>query len=225
MARRYDPEAYHLRSNWLVRWIERRRVRAILHFLKATQGNEVLEIGCGAGNVLEQVGAAQLYGLDLSPYLLAKSQRRLAGRQAKLIQANAEKLPFVKDYFHHLMCTEVLEHVRDPRQVIAEIARVAAPGAVIVISVPNEAWIDSVKRVIRALGLSWLFLKGYGENAYSSPNDMTDAWHLHRFDLGLLHDVTANIIRVRHVRAIPFALLPLRYVVACELVAPFKPES
>jgi ubiquinone/menaquinone biosynthesis C-methylase UbiE len=218
MARRYDPESYHLRSNWLIRWIERRRVRAILDLLDGADGHDVLEVGCGAGNVLERVTAAELYGLDLSPYLLAKAQRRLWSRQAKLIQANAETLPFRSGRFKRLICTEVLEHVRDPRRVIAEIARIAAPGSVIVISVPNEGWIDSVKKMIRGLGLGHLLLKGQGENAYSSPDEMTDAWHLHRFNLALLYQVSGNILRVQTIRRIPFVFLPLRYVVAFELI-------
>jgi ubiquinone/menaquinone biosynthesis C-methylase UbiE len=225
MAHKYDPEAYHLRSNRLIRWIERRRVKAILHFLAASSSDTVLEVGCGAGNVLEQVRSRSLFGLDLSPFLLAKSQQRLAAKKAKLIQANAEKLPFVNGCFSRLICTEVLEHVRNPRQVICEMVRVASANAIVVISVPNEVWIDRVKGVIRNLGLKRLLLKGRGENAYDSPDEMLDAWHLHRFDLSLLRRIAAGTLHIRHIRAIPFTFLPLRYVVACELATPEANEG
>jgi SAM-dependent methyltransferase len=42
--------------------------------------------------------------------------------------ADAEQLPFPAGVFQRVECDAVLEHVRDPRRVMAEIARVLAPG-------------------------------------------------------------------------------------------------
>lgn len=217
MARKYDPEAYHLRSNFLIRWIERRRVRTILHFLNASQQDSVLEIGCGAGNVLEQVPSNQSYGIDLSTFLLKKSQNRLAQRQAKLAQANAERLPFSDRQFRKLICTEVLEHVLYPGKLVSEMARVATVDATLVISVPNEEWINRVKRMINALGLGRWLLKG-DKDSYSSPDQMTDEWHLHSFDLALLQEISKNILVIHKITAIPFSITPLRHVACCQVI-------
>ncbi len=218
MAHKYDPEAYHLRSNFLIRWIERRRVKAILGFLKKGQQGPVLEIGCGAGNVLEQIPSKQLNGIDLSPFLLKKSQHRLAHSQATLAQANGGYLPFANHKFSLLVCTEVLEHVPDPQAIVHEMGRVATEDAVVVISVPNELWIDRVKGIIRSLGLGRWLLKGNGD-AYNSPDQMTDEWHLHNFDLNMLQNVTANVLRIDRVQAIPFSFIPLRYVANCRIIS------
>lgn len=216
MAHKYDPEAYHLRSNFLIRWIERRRVKTILDFLNAEGPDTVLEIGCGAGNILEQIPSTRLCGIDLSTFLIKKSQHRLASRRAGLAQSNAERLPFADASFGRLVCSEVLEHVANPRCVVGEMARVAATEAVLVISVPNEAWINRVKGVIRMLGLGRWLLKGEGD-AYSSPDQMTDEWHLHSFDLALLRNISKDILVIRQTKAIPFSFMPLRYVALCEL--------
>jgi ubiquinone/menaquinone biosynthesis C-methylase UbiE len=216
MAHKYDPESYHLRSNVLIRWIERRRVRAITRFLDANRRDAVLEVGCGAGNVLEQVQLGQLYGIDLSAFLLQKSRQRLFHRQARLVRANAERLPFADGRFQKLVCTEVLEHVIDPRRVASEMARVATTDAVLVISIPNEGWINRIKKAVRAFGLERWLLRG-GEGAYSSPDRMTDEWHLHSFDLSLLKEVCEGILLIREVRAVPFKLIPLRYVACCHV--------
>ena len=44
------------------------------------------------------------------------------------VAANAERLPFPDNIFQCVECDAVLEHVRRPEQVMAEIARVLAPG-------------------------------------------------------------------------------------------------
>jgi len=218
MARKYNPEAYHLRSNRLIRWIERRRVKAILQFLNPDRQDNVLEVGCGAGNMLEQIPAGQLHGIDLSTFLLKKSQSRLAQRRARLVLADAEHLPFASGQFGRLVCTEVLEHVPDPCQVVSEMARVATADAVLVISVPNERWISWAKGVIRTLGLSRWLLHGGSKDTYNSPDKMTDEWHLHSFDLALLRKILENILLIRQTKAIPLGFVPLRYVVRCQVI-------
>jgi 2-polyprenyl-3-methyl-5-hydroxy-6-metoxy-1,4-benzoquinol methylase len=216
MAHKYDPEAYHLRSNFLIRWLERRRVKTILHFLNTDRHDRVLEVGCGAGNILEQIPSNRLHGIDLSPFLLKKSQHRLARCRANLARTNAERLPFADGQFDKLVCSEVLEHVSNPGRVVREIARVAGAEATIVISIPNESWIDRVKGIIRSLGLEKRLLQGSGDS-YSSPNQMTDEWHLHRFDLALLRRISQNILLIRKIKAVPFNFIPLRYVACCRI--------
>jgi SAM-dependent methyltransferase len=217
MSRKYDSESYHLRSNFLIRWIERRRLRAILDFLQAGPADLVVEVGCGAGVVLEQIPAGRVWGMDLSGYILQKTRRRLAHRPAQLLQGNAEKLPFAGDSLHKVVCTEVIEHVLEPARVAQEMARVATADGCIIITIPNEALIDGAKGVIRRLGLArWLLAGNAGEGeAYDSPDEANE-WHLHSFNLALLRKVTADWLTIRQVRAIPFAFLPLRYVVLCQ---------
>lgn len=53
VARKYDPEMFHRHPNRLVRWIEARRVRAIIRLLATRLTDGVLEVGCGAGNILD----------------------------------------------------------------------------------------------------------------------------------------------------------------------------
>src|SRR5262245_14799599 len=109
MVQKYDSEKYHLRSNAVIRWIERRRVKAVVELLGAGLTDTVVEIGCGAGVVLEQIPAGHLLGMDLSRFTLNRTRRRLANRRADLLQANAEELPFPDGKFGRIVCTEVIE--------------------------------------------------------------------------------------------------------------------
>jgi 2-polyprenyl-3-methyl-5-hydroxy-6-metoxy-1,4-benzoquinol methylase len=151
-----------------------------------------------------------------------KTKRRLARYRADLIQANGEQLPLPANSLRQIVCTEVIEHVLNPRNVVEEMARVATADAVLVITIPNEALIDRIKRIVGKLGLQRWLLQGNGDEAhgaaaYDSP-DSANEWHLHHFDMTLLRQVTRGVLSITAVKAIPFRLFPLRYVVSCRVV-------
>lgn len=52
------------------------------------------------------------------------------------VAADAEQLPFPADIFQRVECDAVLEHVRNPVQVMCEIHRVLAPGGYVHLVVP-----------------------------------------------------------------------------------------
>jgi SAM-dependent methyltransferase len=116
-------------------------------------------------------------------------------------------------------CSEVLEHLADPRAALAEIERIVATHGVAVVSVPNERLINTLKAVVRRAGLSRAVLRT-GPNDYAMPERMDDEWHLHTFDLKSLLSAIPRGLRVARVEAIPFRWLPLRYVARCEPADP-----
>jgi SAM-dependent methyltransferase len=50
--------------------------------------------------------------------------------------ADGARLPFADSCINHVICLEVLEHVRWPDQVLAEVARVLKPGGHLILSMP-----------------------------------------------------------------------------------------
>jgi len=50
------------------------------------------------------------------------------------IVADAHALPFADGEFETVLCTEVLEHVKNPFQVVSELRRVLKPGGMLVLS-------------------------------------------------------------------------------------------
>src|SRR5258708_6339096 len=87
-----DPESYLNNSRRVVRWIEQRRINAVLKLLNARTADCVLEIGCGPGSVLRKVNAKRKYGVDISPAMLDRAVEIAPG--AILTRANAEELPY-----------------------------------------------------------------------------------------------------------------------------------
>lgn len=207
MAHLYDPEDYHLRSGAVVRLIEGRRIAAAIRLLAPREGHRILEVGCGAGNLLEKVPRAWLAGIDLSPFLLEKSQRRLERRGVALARADAERLPFCGGSFDGVLCSEVLEHVMHPTVVLEEMLRVAKPEGRVVITVPNEPLINRLKEALGSLGLLRLVIRG----KYKSVQRMDEEWHLHSLDLPASLAMVPATARVERVVCVPSRLLPLRY--------------
>ncbi|MBI3824839.1 MAG: methyltransferase domain-containing protein [Candidatus Rokubacteria bacterium] len=214
MVARFDPDRFHEHPSPFVRYVENTRIRRTFALLAARPEHRVLEVGCGAGHLLARLPAGRRCGLDLSDVLLHKAARR-AGRLASLVQGDAQSLPFRAGAWDRVYCSEVLEHLADPPAALAEIARVVRPGGVAVVSVPNEALINLLKAVVRRSGLQRVVMRT-GPGDYAMPERMDDEWHLHAFDRAALLAIMPPGLRVARVEAIPFAWLPLRYVVRCE---------
>jgi len=70
--------------------------------------------------------------VDISSAALGK----LAARGAQTTLAPIYNLPFADRSFDLLCSLDIIEHVEEDEQAIAELARVAAPGAVLLISTP-----------------------------------------------------------------------------------------
>lgn len=80
----------------------------------------VLDIGAG-GSSYERYFPNRVT-IDIDP-----------GRMPDMV-ADAHALPFKDGEFTHILCTEVFEHVRDPRLVASEMARVLAPGGTLILT-------------------------------------------------------------------------------------------
>jgi ubiquinone/menaquinone biosynthesis C-methylase UbiE len=215
MVKKYDPDEFHHHPNPVVRFIENKRVKAILKLIDIRyKGGRLLEVGCGAGNILEKAPPGNLFGVDISAFILAKARRRVS-KEADLFQADAQNLPFKDRVFKQVICSEVLEHLLDPSTSLQEIARILTHQGIAIISVPNELWINRIKRVLIRLGIfDWLLHRGgeYGR----MPERMEDEWHLHAFSLQEWLTLFNNFFKVTRLRRIPFSWLPLRYVIQLE---------
>jgi len=93
-----------------------------------------LDIGCGAGLVVEELG--QLYkkaiGLDVSPEAIGFCQKRGLNN---LVLSGAEKIELPDGTIDTITAFDVLEHV-DDQQTLAECTRLLKPGGILVATVP-----------------------------------------------------------------------------------------
>jgi SAM-dependent methyltransferase len=119
--------------------------RAVLWALMRRTGlpdaPRVLDAGCGTGRNLAEFGSlGSARGVDPSPAAIEFCRRRgLSG----VTEAGIEALPFDDGAFDLILATDVLEHVERDDLAAAELRRVAAPGAVLVVTVPAYRWLWS----------------------------------------------------------------------------------
>jgi ubiquinone/menaquinone biosynthesis C-methylase UbiE len=99
--------------------------------LLASLTGDVLEIGGGTGANLACYGdVTSLTVTEPEPAMVKRLRRRAedSGRQADIVEAAAEELPFPDASFDVVVSTLVLCTVRDPERALAEIRRVLRPG-------------------------------------------------------------------------------------------------
>lgn len=110
-------------------------------------GSRLLEIGCGAGNLLLQATVAGSYpvALDLSMQALTFVGSRFKEAQSTpdapmgftCTQAIGESLPFRENSFDCILLSEVIEHLEAPQVSIREAVRVLCPGGRLLVTTPN----------------------------------------------------------------------------------------
>jgi len=90
------------------------------------EGADVAQLAGVAGGSCSFRAAELVVGLD--PFRRQLENAASQGGGAMFVQGAGEQLPFPARAFDGVVCCLVIEHVADPDQVLAEVARVLAPG-------------------------------------------------------------------------------------------------
>ncbi|HYT94338.1 MAG TPA: methyltransferase domain-containing protein [Gemmataceae bacterium] len=107
--------------------------RMILEAL-APDSRQILDVGCGTGRfaarLLKHFAEARVWGVDLSPGMLARCQDRCISLDGRLqiVQGDSEKLPFADDTFDAVTCAHSFHHYPHQERALQEMYRVLRPG-------------------------------------------------------------------------------------------------
>ena len=138
--------------------VRRRWLVAILERLgKAPSATRLLDVGCSSGAFLGTATAAGLEVDGVEPSPEAAETARRAGY--KVFGGTLEEARYPDAAFDAVTLIELVEHLREPRALLAECRRVLRPGGVVLVTTPNAAsW------TARALGAHWevFSLRGMG---------------------------------------------------------------
>lgn len=213
LAEKHDLDKFYNHPNFAFRYIEQKRISKLIELAEIKSTDKVLEVGCGAGHILEQIKMGELYGIDISDIQIQRAMKRL-GSKVKLSKAPGEKIPFEDKFFDKILCSEVVEHVLDPREVLKEMSRVLKDDGILSLSIPNEDVINSTKKFLKKTGLIKLIdNKKDTEGWELAAKDNLDEWHLHSFSLALAEKFSSGIFKRTGISKIPNAVFPARYVI------------
>jgi len=144
----YTPEqATGLLARWSSSYGISKQIRAVLK--KAPSRGKVLDVGCGEGGFIAGMNKRgwSAYGLEINPRIASVVHRR---HGLDIILADSLDQAYASATFDLITFWDVLEHLSDPRLGLREAARIARPGALLILSLPNP---DSLEAHL--FGSSW----------------------------------------------------------------------
>jgi glycosyltransferase involved in cell wall biosynthesis/predicted SAM-dependent methyltransferase len=181
----YDYRAFDS-PIWLQRYWQRTRHRIVLDYARA--GGRTVDVGCGSSRIVTALPGA--VAIDI----LENKLRWLRPHHSRLLRASGDRLPMADGTVGTLVTSEVIEHVTNADEHLAEAARVLRPGGILVVGTPDYG-----------RPLWWVIEWVYGKvlpGAYA---------HEH-----VTHFTRASLAAA--LRALDFEILDCRYVGGCEMI-------
>jgi SAM-dependent methyltransferase len=103
------------------------RFEVLLEIMKNLKFRNFLDVGCTEGYYLTAVAnnadSPEQVGLDISKGYLIKA--KVNASEAAFVLGDASSLPFKTGCFDLVFCSELLEHVQDPKKVFLELTRIS----------------------------------------------------------------------------------------------------
>jgi ubiquinone/menaquinone biosynthesis C-methylase UbiE len=206
MFRRYGNDRMYHHPSWIIRKIQQKRISTILRLLDLQPGDSLLDVGCGEGHLFSKVSpCGRCAGVDLSPTALRIAAQR--NSRPEWVMADAEHMPFPAASFDKICCSEMIEHVIDPDAVLRELRRLLKPSGKLVITVPNEKFINAMKDCLLRHRLGRQLFPGI---------PLRTEWHLTEYTPALLRSHLQPYFTVMRAQSIPSFLCPLGYAVLCQ---------
>jgi 2-polyprenyl-3-methyl-5-hydroxy-6-metoxy-1,4-benzoquinol methylase len=108
--------------------------------------NKVLDVGCATGvngkYLLDKGLARSVYGIELMPEMAEEAKKFYA----EVIVGSLDDIDLLNglgnNYFDHIICGDILEHLDDPWLVLKKLAGYLNENGKIIISLPNVQHID-----------------------------------------------------------------------------------
>ena len=162
----------------LIAWSHRGRFETGLRLARRyAAGARVLDYGCGDGTFLSMLTGdessnqtpAEAVGAEIGAALVEDCRRRHGSRESlRFVLAEELDAEEHEGGYGLVVCMEVLEHVVGPEALVARLARLAAPGGRLVVSVPVETGLPLVAKQAWRRVAGWRGIGDYpGTEAYT----------------------------------------------------------
>ena len=129
-------------------FVQTRLEEITAEFAPYRQTNRLLDIGCGAGNLLmaARKNGWDAHGLDVS----ANAVKHVRELGFEVFHGELAEAQFPAGHFDVITAAEFLEHLPEPRLVLTEVARLLRPGGLLWTTTPHARGLSG-----RVLGVKW----------------------------------------------------------------------
>jgi 2-polyprenyl-3-methyl-5-hydroxy-6-metoxy-1,4-benzoquinol methylase len=107
------------------------------------EGGHILDVGCGVGNYLELFQTNPKFTLEGVEYSSYAAQKAI-DKEIKVHKGDLRELALGGNRYDLITVLYVLEHVREPVELLCEIARLLKPDGYVILSVPNYNYLKMV---------------------------------------------------------------------------------
>ena len=171
----------------------------ILRYLSGHKGLDVLNAGCGSGELSLQLAKAghRVVGIDpAAEYVQVARENAAAAGAGDCSFAVSSIEEFVPDRtFDCVLATDVLEHIEDDRAALAKLVEFARPAGLVFLTVPAGQW-----------------LFGYHDESLG---------HFRRYSRRSLRRLAGDFCQIEGVRYFGFTLIPVCYLYSKLLRKPY----
>lgn len=120
---------------------DQKRLQFILKNISSrlTPGSKILDIGCGNGVISMHLGSLgfQVLGIDVSDKTIKTAIQQNSQPTVTFQQKSAEALSKEGQSFDAIICSEVLEHLEDPGELLGKIYTILNKDGILIATVPN----------------------------------------------------------------------------------------
>jgi 2-polyprenyl-3-methyl-5-hydroxy-6-metoxy-1,4-benzoquinol methylase len=193
-------------SNKYIKWFTNQRINEMSKMLYDAQKDDLLDLGCGAGFTARKI---------LSDYIIFNNitlvdVSETAIKEASFLLKNYGKIQYICDNIEEyepvrkysiIVCSEVLEHTQSPEKVINTIIKAANKDTTIIITIPDENVTNLIKKI-----------------AFGFLGKPLDDWHIHKFNMKKIMQLTKNNFKLIEKKIIPNKLIPITYILKFKLI-------
>lgn len=124
-----DPAAVH----------ENQRLHQMILQHSPQQPARVLDVGCGSAWVAAHFSnsGVEVYSMDISTVNPEKALQKYPFSSHHGVVADVFNLPFQEETFDFIVASEIIEHVPEPAQFLAQLLPALASGGVLVVTTPH----------------------------------------------------------------------------------------
>lgn len=117
-----------------------------------------LDLGCGEGDLVAQLEDQfkTLVGSDIALNRIKLAKKKYNSKKIKFEFGDLDKkLPYATNSFDVITCLGVIEYTFDPYHVMNEIRRVLRPEGILILEVPNLAYLPERMKLLFGFLPSW----------------------------------------------------------------------